>query len=216
MVNTVDTEGSNEPELYHHNLYAYLYWQWRGDPYLKVFVDTYNELSDQYLDEIRNLNLPNFYTKSGLWLDYVAKNIYGISRKQVLYAHNLIYRGLNTVTPNVVDPNAARIIKYSTAHTMSDEEFKKVIQWNFYKGDGFCFSIPYLKRRIIRFLNITCSNVIDINDISIQVQDKKFKITILNELANSPFMTLLRDVISNGLINLPFMFNFVLENEING
>ncbi|CAI3954530.1 unnamed protein product [Commensalibacter communis] len=199
--------------LYTHNLQAYLYWQWEGDEYIKAFFDSYNKLANQQVDDFNSLNLPNYFTKTGLWLDYVAKNIYGMDRKQVLYANNLIRSGLNTVDPNDIDPNAAKVIKISKAHTMTDEEFKKIIQWNFYKADGFIFTIPYLKRRIIRFLNICPNNEIDINDVSITSKDRIFYIKVLNNLANSPFMQLLQDAIINKLINLPFMYDLVLEIE---
>ncbi|MGA3767720.1 hypothetical protein ACPBXC_29065, partial [Escherichia coli] len=33
-----------------------------------------------------------------------------------------------------------------------DDLFKRIMTWNFYKGDGFYFSIPWIKRRILRFL----------------------------------------------------------------
>lgn len=201
----------SEVKPYTHDLKAYLYWQWRGDRDLQAFIDSYNEKVEADIEEIKAFNLPNFYSKSGLFLDYVARNIYGMERKKLLYADNIIKHGLNIADPNVINPNGNAVLVNSSQRNMDDESFKKIIQWNVYKADGFVFSIPWLKRRLIRFLNINETNPIDINNVSILADHRKIKIRLLNYLANSPFKPLLKDVLANRIIDLPFMLDFELE-----
>ncbi|EPB4501580.1 hypothetical protein [Yersinia enterocolitica] len=50
-------------------------------------------------------------------------------------------------------PFNGRVVKNESEQVVaSDDVFKRVMTWNYYKGDGFNFTIPWLKRRIMRFL----------------------------------------------------------------
>ncbi|WP_258557194.1 hypothetical protein [Kluyvera ascorbata] len=53
----------------------------------------------------------------------------------------------------------------------SDDLFKRIMTWNFYKGDGFYFTIPWLKRRVLRFL--TGVDGVDV------VNDQRWSISVL-------------------------------------
>ena len=48
--------------------------------------------------------------------------------------------------------SSTQIYKTSTVYDTPDDIYKRVLTWWFYKGDGYDFSIQWLKRRIYRFL----------------------------------------------------------------
>ncbi|HHR1377797.1 TPA: hypothetical protein ACS3HB_005189, partial [Citrobacter freundii] len=77
----------------------------------------------------------------------------------------------NTCTFNTVPFNTRRVINQSEQVVVSDDLFKRIMTWNFYKGDGFYFTIPWLKRRIMRFL--TGVNGVDV------VNDQHWSISVL-------------------------------------
>ncbi|WP_196424728.1 hypothetical protein [Commensalibacter melissae] len=199
---------------YTHKLYMYLYLQWKEDDNLDAFVKVHNETTDKYLDEIRKLNIPNYKTKNGKFLDYVAKNLYGISRKPLLNAQTIVEMGINIDDPNTISPNDAKILSNSFRHEITDIEFRKIIEWNVYREDGFHFTIPWLKRRLSRFLSYSSGDM-DMNSISIVAENRKITIRLLNDLQKSPYRELLKGVLLNKTINLPFMFEFELEDIDN-
>ncbi len=59
---------------------------------------------------------------------------------------------LNTWAYNAIGYNVRRLVGPSDVTVTSDDIFKRIMTWNFYKGDGRTFNIPWLKRRIMRFL----------------------------------------------------------------
>jgi hypothetical protein len=58
----------------------------------------------------------------------------------------------NTAAFNVLPFNARRLIGPADVTVTSDDIFKRIMTWNFYKGDGMVFSARWLKRRVVRFL----------------------------------------------------------------
>ena len=48
--------------------------------------------------------------------------------------------------------NARRSIGPIDVTVTTDDVFKRIMTWNFYKGDGNVFNVRWLKRRIMRFL----------------------------------------------------------------
>ncbi|WBA60278.1 hypothetical protein [Citrobacter sp. 21OH12SH02A-Citro] len=67
--------------------------------------------------------------------------------------------------------NGRKIVNQSEQVVVSDDLFKRIMTWNFYKGDGYYFTIPWLKRRIIRFL--TGVDGVDV------VNDQRWSISVL-------------------------------------
>ena len=137
------------------NLPAYLYQQYQYDDTtedLQAFFTAYNNTSQENLDRLNNLNLPNYTTKTGNMLDWVAEGIYGFTRP-VLPRGAVITKGL--YNNNLLDTLAydeAKKTSPSSFYETTDDIFKRCITWNFYKGDGFQFDIQWLKRRVARFL----------------------------------------------------------------
>jgi len=132
---------------------SYLYQQYNGDPDLEAFFTAYNELSQSNLDKINTLNLPIYTTKSGVLLEWVALGLYGFTRP-VLPKGDYFDKGVyNTIHLNEVPYNQNVRIAPTDFYQVTDDIFKRCITWNFYKGDGFQFTINWLKRRVARFLS---------------------------------------------------------------
>ena len=68
------------------NLPSYLYQQYNDDPDILAFFTAYNNSSQTNLDTLNTLNLPNYTTKTGYLLDWVAQGIYGILRPVLPYS----------------------------------------------------------------------------------------------------------------------------------
>lgn len=104
---------------------SYVYQQYADDSDLQAFATSFNALAQEYCDWFNQINLPDYTGPliSDALLDWVAMGLYGISRPS-----------LNSGT------------------SVTDDVFKRVISWHFYKDDGKVFDVRWLKRRIMRFL----------------------------------------------------------------
>jgi hypothetical protein len=133
---------------------SYLYWQYRDDDDLQAFVDAQNALAQLFINWFRSLNLP-IYTKdpvSHTLLDWVGTGLYGYPRP-VLASGRQTMRGLlNTWRPNTIRVNQREVTGQFTPRHVSDDLYRRMITWHFYKGDGRQLTIRALKRRIARFL----------------------------------------------------------------
>lgn len=133
---------------------SYLYWQYRDDDSLQAFVESYNLIAQEFVDWFNDTGLP-VYTGaaiSGLLLDWVAEGLYGIRRPTLASGQNKNLGPLNTYLFNQMAYNDITIIGPQNAVLTTDDIFKRIITWHFYKGDGKVFNIPWLKRRVMRFL----------------------------------------------------------------
>lgn len=133
---------------------SYLYQQYSDDADLQAFVATYNALGQQYVAWFNSINLP-IYTGNlitGSLLDWVAKGLYGIVRPSLASGRNRNIGAFNTYTFNSVAFNAFKKIGPQNISVTSDDIFKRVITWEYFKGDGKYVNVRWIKRRIIRFL----------------------------------------------------------------
>ena len=133
---------------------SYLYEEYSDDSDLQAFVSSYNQLAQTFLNTVANLNLP-IYTAdaiSGPLLDWVAQGLYGISRPSLFTGESTIVGELNTYEMNVQKLDWSEIVGPTNVTATSDDTFKRIITWAFYKGDGKTFNVQWLKRRIMRFL----------------------------------------------------------------
>lgn len=182
--------------LINKTIKSYLYFQYNDDIYLQAFVNSYNILSQQYVDWFININLP-IYTNSkinGDLLDWVGQGLYGLSRPSIGIFLDILFGTYNSYQYNLAKYNDfSAIVNY----TLTDDQYKRLITWNFYKGDGKNFSISWLKRRIERFLfgvNGTDYNnptyrisvsFLDSNTVLINVVNKIFTVLINSSTFNS-------------------------------
>ena len=187
---------------------AYLYKQYDDDDDVRAFVDSQNEYSQEYFDNIYGLNIPVYTELTGPMLDWCALGVYGISRPSLPYGSARYVGTLNTTAFNVLAYNdsenyqsdtysdgigyftigTSAIGVYSPAtaadYYITDDAFKRVLTWHLYKGDGKTFNVRWLKRRIVRFLtgdNGGGGTPEDTSRISIAFgTDNTVEITILN------------------------------------
>ncbi|ECQ1026656.1 hypothetical protein FYU45_20805 [Salmonella enterica subsp. diarizonae] len=152
---------------------SYLYTQYNDDDNIRAFVTAYNTMAKNIYDWMRSANLPIFVGgyNAGDQLRWIARGIYGVKPPVLASGLQLVIGVFNTCTFNTVPFNTRRVINKSEQVVVSDDLFKRIMTWNFYKGDGFYFTIPWLKRRIMRFL--TGGNGVDF------VNDQHWSISVL-------------------------------------
>lgn len=152
---------------------SYLYTQYNDDDNIRAFVTAYNTMAKNIYDWMRSANLPIFVGgyNAGDQLRWIARGIYGVKPPVLASGRQLVIGTFNTCTFNTVPFNTRRVINQSEQVVVSDDLFKRIMTWNFYKGDGFYFTIPWLKRRIMRFL--TGVNGVDV------VNDQHWSISVL-------------------------------------
>lgn len=161
----IDTESP----LVARTIPAYLYWQYRDDDNLQAFVDSYNAMTQDYVDWYISLNLP-IYTQSpitGAFLDWVGQGLYGYPRPVLGEGYQRLIGPLNTYSPNgfgvvnedgsferilAVGLNQRRILSNARAIRVNDDLYRRSIAWHFFKGYGHQFNVRYLKRRIMQWL----------------------------------------------------------------
>lgn len=135
---------------------AYPYEEYRDDDNVSSFFYAYNILAQQYLNWFNTVNLPVYTGLSGALLDWVAQGLYGIARPSL--ASGQIFGVGPLATWELANWVLASFTSTGSIQnpTVTDDIFKRIITWFFFKGDGQQFCTTWLKRRIMRFL--TCAN----------------------------------------------------------
>lgn len=192
---------------------SYLFTQYADDDNLQALVKSQNALATQFLLWFNTLNLP-IYTGgivSGALLDWVAQGLYGIMRPSVTIGTVTSAGATNSLPTNVVATNARRRVSTESLQSVNDDIFRRVITWNFYKGDGFVFSTQWLKRRVLRFLNGPngIAPFID-NTYPISVTTSGIAFTITCTTAATAAAALLSALILSGACATPFQYTFTL------
>lgn len=133
---------------------SYLYQEYQDDDDLQTFVNVYNQMAQEYVDWLNTINLP-VYTGtpvSGNILDWVATGLYGYPRPVLPAGAEIVLGPLNTWTCNQLPLNSRKLNDPTSYYVTTDDIYKRCLTWHFYKGDGKYFSIRWLKRRVMRFL----------------------------------------------------------------
>lgn len=191
---------------------AYPFVQFNDDPDVVAFFTAYNAMVQQYLQAMNALSLPFWPSDNinGYLLDWIAAGIYGEKRPYVRISEMSIAKGAyNTIEYNTIP--YARLNKYQPGKSqyLPDEYFKRILTWNFYKGDGFQFSVPWLKRRLARFIhgNAGIDPVLQNTfDISVTSNSGAFDISITDY--GDGVGSFLKVAIDQNLVNLPFIYSF--------
>jgi hypothetical protein len=135
---------------------SYLYQEYNDDEALQAFVDAYNTSAQGYVDWFSAIELPVYTspTIAGDLLDWVAEGLYGMPRPSLSSAGQSQTIGpLGTGTLNELALDELDVLGgASPSPAVTDDVFKRILTWHFYKGDGKDFSVGWLKRRIWRFL----------------------------------------------------------------
>ena len=150
-----DTFPPAGPTMRTSTIASYLYQQYNDDSDLQAFVDAYNAIAQAYVDWFINLDLPIYTKQSGDLLDWVAAGLYGITRPYLPSGLSRNIGAFDTYEYNKLAFDEQKIIAPATYYLTNDDVFKRIITWNFYKGDGNKFNIRWLKRRVVRFLTGT-------------------------------------------------------------
>ena len=178
---------------------------------LQAFVNSYNAIAQGYLDSVNALNLPIYTLQTGSMLDWVALGLYGIQRPSLSVGTTYTPLGVyNTVVYNETayseDVKGGDI----TVYAVTDDYFKRIITWNFYSGDSFQFTIPWLKRRVKRFLDGIDGVDFPIDetyDISVSlIGVNAFEINVPDTEA----ARILEACVLQGIISLPFQYIFTV------
>ena len=133
---------------------SYLYTQYNDDDDIRAFVTAYNAMAQEIYSWMLNANLPVFAGgyNVGDQLRWIALGIYGVKPPILVSGKSKVYGPYNAIRFNQLPFNGRKRVREAEQVVVSDDLFKRIMTWNFYKGDGFYFTIPWLKRRIMRFL----------------------------------------------------------------
>ena len=131
---------------------AYVYTQYADDPDISAFFASYNALSQQNLDQINGYQLPIYLNQSGALLDWAASSIYGVFRPSLSSGGPRPVGPYDTFEFNSERFDGFKLVNSSSNFIADDLTYQRIIQWNTFKGDGFHFSIRWLKNRVQRFL----------------------------------------------------------------
>lgn len=187
---------------------AYLYTEYNDDDDLQAFFRAFNELAQEDIDFFVDTGLPIYTGLSGSLLDFVAAGLYGMLRPALPAGTNPNVGPLNTWAPNVVAPNQLIIVGNSQYFATTDDVFKRILTWHFYKGDGKVFDIRWLKRRIMRFL-------IGIDGTSPNIDETyRVSITFAARQANIRILPGIRTIVDGAIPNL-FAPNAVAPNSLS-
>jgi len=191
---------------------AYLYQEYNDDSDLQAFFDSANGLAQEYVDWFNTINLPVYTspTISGLLLDWVGEGLYGYPRPSLPGLAAVNIGPLNTYGPNFPVPLSSESYTAATATLATDDIYKRLLTWHFYKGDGHQFTIRWLKNRVMRFLT-------GVNGTAPPI-DETYQIGVSFGSGNSVSMTCplystapaLVAAIESGAAETPFQFSFTL------
>ena len=217
---------------------AYLFQQYADDVNLQAFIYADNQIMQQYLDWLNAINLPIYTTlNDSNLLDFVGQSVYGIPRPTIQSGFSGLIGAYNTFAFNGGSPFNG--VKSSSAggDFVTDDIYKRVITWNFYKGDGQIFNFEWLKRRILRFIYGTNGQDVEISSVygvSVTISGQAITINIETSSLLNPsikdgvifygatlgnFYTLQTSVIANILKNallsgacpLPFQYTYTVS-----
>lgn len=132
---------------------SYLYFEYQDDPDLPALISAYNQITQNYVSWFNSVNLPIYTGLTGALLDWIGLGVYGYARPQLSTYTPYPLIGATSSYPLAAHPIAYAYKKATSSGTSAtDDIYKRCLTWNFYKGDGFQFSIPWLKKRVHRFI----------------------------------------------------------------
>ncbi len=194
---------------------AYLYQQYTKDPYnedLQAFFTAYNNTSQTYLDNTNNLNLPIYTKQYYPLLDWTAYAIYGEQRPSLgTPVHFSPIGAYNTYEYDTRAYSQDTEIAPTGYYVVNDDVFKRILTWNFYKGDGFQYETQWLKRRIKRFLfgidgiNFPIDNTYDIS----VTYGADNVVTI--EIPGYAISPIFASALASGVLHVPFQYTYVVN-----
>src|SRR5690348_2560014 len=116
---------------------SYLYKEYSDDDDLQAFVDSFNEITQGYLDWFNSTAL-SVYTSpsiSGALLDWIGLGIYGMPRPVLATSDQQTFAGYDERTYNTIPYNDLTLISSGTAQVASDDIYNRALTWNLYRSE---------------------------------------------------------------------------------
>lgn len=132
---------------------AYAYRQYQDDEDISAWFTAYNKLSQANLDAVNGYTLPIYLNQTGALLSWAASSIYGIPRPNLSSGGPRPVGPIDTWEANSEVIDGFSLVNTSANFVANDLTYQRIIQWNTFKGDGYDFTIRWLKRRVERFLH---------------------------------------------------------------
>lgn len=197
---------------------AYVYQEYSDDENIQAFFQAYNALAQGYLDWMNAVNLPIYTGLSGTLLDWVALGLYGLKRPVIASVqYGSLIGPFNTYQLDQIPLNTNSGSTTSTVFPVTDDIFKRIITWSFYRGDGTAFTVTWLKRRVMRFL--AGANGTDYTGPATQVSvgytgTSTINVTISSGAVPLTVATTLQAAVLSNVLPLPFQYTYnVLVNQ---
>lgn len=192
-------------------LASYAYQQYSDDDNIQALIAAYNIIAQQYLNWFNTANLPIYTGLSGTLLDWIGAGLYGLPRPVIASGQIVGIGPINTWAVNTIAVNAFVSQGAIQTPTVTDDIYKRIITWFFFKGDGQQFCTIWLKRRIMRFMvgvSGTAPNIDNTYPVSI-VFNGSGSVTITITLTSAAGISLsvaqiFQAAVSAGAISMPF------------
>lgn len=196
---------------------AYLYEQYSDDDNVRAFFEAYNIIAEEYVEWFATVALPYWPGLSDGLLDWVANGLYGIYRPTLTFGTTSFYESygqlpFGNLIPGYGGAGYGQIVdvQQSSSVPVTDDLFQRIMTWHLYRGDGWQFSTNWLKRRVHRFLNGPNGTIPAVqdntHDVSVTASGVNYTIT----LQSSAVAGLFALCVSNGVLALPFQYNFTV------
>ena len=191
-----------------NTILAYLYFEYSDDDDLQAFIDAYNTLTQQYVNWFNYVILPDYTNQYivGPLLDWVGEGLYGIARPVLPSGMVQQIGAYNTWAYNTEAYNGSKLIEPNTYYT-DDDVYKRVLTWHLFKADGKYFTIPWLKRRVLRFL-------LGANGVNVDVSNtQRISVTFGSDYAVTIRLVTVIGSISSGATYNTMAYNAFYYNE---
>ena len=196
---------------------AYPYHQFSDDADIVALFDAYNRMAQDTLTWMDDHILPLYMRTSitGGLLDYAAYCLYGQRRYRIGYVDLADASGaVDTALLNALAIDDTDTFVTTGGTFISDDIFKRALTWNYYMGDGCQFSIPWLKKRVMRFLTGDQGHAWRFNGtlpVSITVSNRTVTITVSAGLADSTLIESLPVLLRKGVLSVPPAYAYTVK-----
>lgn len=192
---------------------AYLYAQYSDDANMQAFVAAFNGLAQGYLDWF-NQNPLGVYTNpnmTGSFLDWIGTELYGIARPVVGSTSTAVTGWYGSVRYASLAYAQVKAAISGSAVAVSDDIYKRYMTWFLYLGDGRQMSIPWLVRRIARFLYGSNGGDITASEFQYVSITQPSAHTYAVTFPTSPAALTFIQLAENGFLSFPFQITFTFE-----
>ena len=189
---------------------AYCYQEYADDPNIVAFFNAYNQIAQGYMDYVLGLNLPIYTQLSGPLLDWVGAGLYGFPRPTIGIPAGAVF-GSGLFGSAIFGVGAVG------SALVSDDIYQRILTWKMYRGDGFNVTIPFLKRRMMRFIlgtNGTAPLIDNTYPISISAPESGVMQININAPAYATSVANLVQCMNGGILDWPYQYPFNIVSAI--